>query len=107
MIAPRERDGLEAATPDPAAARSLSPMAIRVAVVAAALLLSAAPSASAARIATADRAAITAVLNRYVPAALERKDLRLAYELSGPYVRGGMTLKEWLHGGIPVYPFPA
>lgn len=82
-------------------------MAVRVAIAAAALLLSVVPPASAARIATADRAAITAVLNRYVPAALERKDLRLAYELSGPYVRGGMTLKEWLHGGIPVYPFPA
>ena len=82
-------------------------MSVRVAVLAAALLLAGVSSASAARIAKADRAAITAVLDRYVPAALERKDLRLAYELSGPYVRGGMTLKEWLHGGIPVYPFPA
>ena len=82
-------------------------MTVRVALLVAALLPAAVPSASAARIAQTDRAAITAVLNRYVPAALERKDLRLAYELSGPYVRGGMTLKQWLRGGIPVYPFPA
>ena len=69
------------------------------------------PAASAAaekpKLPPAERAAITRVLDRYVHAALERKDLRLAYMLSGPQVRGGMTLRAWLHGGIPVYPFPA
>jgi hypothetical protein len=78
---------------------------VLIALLAAAAVLAA--PASAARVAPAERRQITAVLDRFVPAALERKDLRLAYELSGPYVRGGMTLREWLHGGIPVYPYPA
>lgn len=79
----------------------------RAAAVAVAALALVAVPAAAARVSPDERAAITAVLDRYVPAALERKDLRLAYALSGPYVRGGMTLREWLHGGIPVYPYPA
>jgi hypothetical protein len=38
---------------------------------------------------------------------LQRKDVRRGWELSGPQIRGSSTLKEWLHGGVPVYPFPA
>jgi hypothetical protein len=73
------------------------------------LLLPAAQASAAAKpkVTPAERAAITKVIDEYVPAALERKDLRRAYALSGPQVRGGMTLRQWLHGGIPVYPFPA
>jgi hypothetical protein len=66
------------------------------------------PAASAApTIAAPDRAAIRDVLNRYIPAMLLRKDVRLGWQLSGPQIRGSSTLKEWLHGGVPVYPFPA
>src|SRR4051812_31144909 len=81
----------------------------RIAVVALASLLLGAPAASAAakRLAPADRKAIRAVLTQYIPAVLQRKDVRLGYELSGPQVRGSTTLREWLRGGVPVYPFPA
>ena len=81
----------------------------RLALLAAAAALLALPPAASAKphLSSADSQAIAAVLTRYIPAALERKDLRLAYELSGPQVRGGMSLNEWLHGGIPIYPFPA
>ena len=76
-------------------------------VAVAAVLLLPGTAAAKPHLRSADAKAIAAVLTRYVPAALERKDLRLAYELSGPQVRGGMTLKEWLKGDIPVYEFPA
>ena len=81
----------------------------RAALLAAAAAVLALPPAAAAKphLSSADSKAIAAVLTRYIPAALERKDLRLAYELSGPQIRGGMSLQEWLHGGIPVLPFPA
>ena len=72
-----------------------------------ALALPAGAAAAKPKLSKKERAAITAVLDEYVRAALERKDLKRAYELSGPQVRGGMSLWEWLHGGIPVYPFPA
>jgi hypothetical protein len=66
------------------------------------------PAAAAAPpIAPPDRAAIRSVLNRYIPAMLQRKDVRLGWELSGPQIRGSSTLREWLKGGVPVYPFPA
>ena len=72
-----------------------------------ALLVLAAPAAAATKLKPADRAAIKAVLNQYVPAVLERKDIVLGWKLSGPQVRGTTTLKEWQHGGVPVYPFEA
>jgi hypothetical protein len=82
---------------------------LRLVVIAAlaALGASAGPAAAAPKLAPADRAAIRDVLTRYIPAVLERRDPRLGYELSGPQVRGSTTLKEWLRGDLPVYPFPA
>lgn len=71
------------------------------------LLAGGAQAAVQPRLKPADRDAIRAVLTRYVPAVLERKDLRLGYALSGPQVRGSTTLADWLRGGVPVYPFPA
>jgi hypothetical protein len=66
------------------------------------------PAAAAApTIAPQDRAAIRSVLNRYIPAMLLRQDVRLGWQLSGPQIRGSSTLREWLHGGVPIYPFPA
>jgi hypothetical protein len=71
--------------------------------------LAIAPAAAAAppQIAAADRAAIRSVLNEYIPAMLQRQDVRRGWELSGPQIRGSSTLQEWLTGGVPVYPFPA
>jgi hypothetical protein len=81
----------------------------RIVLLALALLLLVAAPASAAtsRLAPADRKAIRSVLTQYIPAVLQRQDVRLGYELSGPQVRGSTTLREWLRGGVPVYPFPA
>jgi hypothetical protein len=80
---------------------------VALAVALCGVLLGPSAAAAAPRLRPADSEAIRAVLSRYVPAVLERKDVRLGYQLSGPQVRGTTTLREWLHGGVPVYPFPA
>ena len=49
---------------------------------------------------------VTATLDAFVVAAVERKDLARAYELSTPTLRGGLTRQEWLTGAIPVAPYP-
>jgi hypothetical protein len=110
LIARREHRRRELAT-DKSARRAyqwdMTPR-LAIAVLLASLLLPAtAAGAGKPKVTPRERAAITAVIDRYVQAAVERKDLKRAYELSGPQVRGGMSLREWLHGGIPVYPFPA
>jgi hypothetical protein len=46
------------------------------------------------------------VLGRFVLTAVARTNLAEAYQLSGPGLRQGMPLKEWLKGAIPVVPFP-
>jgi hypothetical protein len=71
------------------------------------LLLAGAASAAQPRLRPVDRDAIRGVLTRYIPAVLERRDLRLGYALSGPQVRGSTTVADWLRGEVPVYPFPA
>lgn len=81
---------------------------LRLLAVLAALAVPASAAAEAKpKVTPAERVAITKVIDAYVPAALERRNLELAYDLSGPQVRGGMSLREWLGGGIPIYPFPA
>jgi len=50
------------------------------------------------------RREINATLNRFVPAAVLRRDPMEAYELSTPALREGATRKEWERGEIPVYP---
>ena len=49
---------------------------------------------------------VTATLDAFVVAAVERKDLSRAYDLSTPTLRGGMTRAQWLTGSIPVAPYP-
>lgn len=44
---------------------------------------------------------------RFVAAAVLRKDLETAWALSGPGVRGTYTKEKWLTGSIPVVPYPA
>src|SRR5512146_3092484 len=41
-----------------------------------------------------------AVARRFVQTAVARKNLREAYAFSGPAIREGMTLKQWLTGNI-------
>ncbi len=51
------------------------------------------------------RREINATLDRFVPAAVLRKDPMEAYALSTPTLRGSATRAEWRNGEIPVYPF--
>jgi hypothetical protein len=50
------------------------------------------------------RREINATLNRFVPAAVLRKDTMTAYELSTPALRSGASREEWERGEIPVFP---
>jgi hypothetical protein len=56
---------------------------------------------------TGERRAIDEALDRFVPAAVKRRDPGLAYELVTPALRAGTTRADWATGTIPVQPFPA
>lgn len=55
-----------------------------------------------ARLTAADRRAIDHALDVFLPAAMERKDLALAWTLAGPELRSAQTKQEWLGGSTPV-----
>jgi hypothetical protein len=55
----------------------------------------------------ATRHAIDALLDRFVPAAVARKDPGAAYDLVTPSGHEGLTRAEWKTGNIPVYPYTA
>ncbi len=46
------------------------------------------------------------VARRFVETAVARKNLAAAYALSGPAIRQGQTLKEFMTGNIAVVPYP-
>lgn len=50
------------------------------------------------------RREINETLDRFVPAAVLRRDTMAAYELSTPNLRAGASRKEWERGQIPVFP---
>jgi hypothetical protein len=54
-----------------------------------------------------DRAAINRTLDRFVPAAVARRNPADAYAVSTPNLRGQATARQWRTGDIPVHPFPA
>jgi hypothetical protein len=54
-----------------------------------------------------DRAAINVTLDRFVPAAVARKNPAGAYAFSTPNLRSQATARQWRAGDIPVHPFPA
>lgn len=56
------------------------------------------------RLTPAMRREINATLNRFVPAAVLRKDTMAAYQLSTPGLRAGASEAEWERGQIPVFP---
>jgi hypothetical protein len=49
--------------------------------------------------------AALSVARKFIVTAVARRELRSAWAISGPHVRQGMKLKEWLTGNIPVIPF--
>jgi hypothetical protein len=64
-------------------------------------------SATHAKLTRADRLAIDRTLDAWVPAALERRDLALAWRLSGPEFRSGSSLAAWRKGSTSVPSYPA
>lgn len=48
----------------------------------------------------------TRVAQEFILTAVARKNLRKAYTLSGPHIRQGQSLKEWMTGNIAVVPYP-
>jgi hypothetical protein len=42
----------------------------------------------------------------FILTAVARKNLRRAYEISGPQITQGQSLKEWMTGNIAVIPYP-
>ena len=59
------------------------------------------------RLTPADRRAIDATLDRFVPHAVARRDVGKSYELATANLRGGLSRHEWARGSIGVYPYPA
>jgi hypothetical protein len=53
------------------------------------------------------RRGIAQTLERFIPAAVGRRDTELAWRLAGPGLRAGGTRRAWLAGDMPVFPFPA
>lgn len=49
--------------------------------------------------------AVRPVISRFVATAVARKNLAAAYAISGPAIRQGQTLKQFLSGNIAVVPF--
>jgi hypothetical protein len=59
-----------------------------------------------AHLSPADRHAINVLLDRFLPAALTRRDPAAAWALAGPELRSGSTLAAWRIGTSPVPYYP-
>ena len=60
-----------------------------------------------ARLTRVDRREIDSVLDRFIPAAVERKNLALGWSLAGPEFRASSSLAQWKAGNSPVPYYPA
>jgi hypothetical protein len=54
-----------------------------------------------------DRRQIGALIDRFVPTAVGRRDVVASYDLVTPALRSGMSRSEWASGSIPVTPYAA
>ena len=73
-----------------------------------AVLAGAAPATATPRLSSADREAISTVLDRFVKDVVLRENLREGWDLAGPDLRGGTTRAAWISGkGVTVAAFPA
>jgi len=50
---------------------------------------------------------VKTLARQFIRTAVARKDLRRAYQLVGPEIKQGQSLKEWMTGNIAVVPYPA
>jgi hypothetical protein len=46
------------------------------------------------------------IVVKFINTAVVRKNLAEAWKISGPQIRQGLSLKEWMTGNIPVVPYP-
>jgi hypothetical protein len=51
--------------------------------------------------------AVKTLARAFITTAVARKDLRRAYQLVGPEITQGQSLKQWMKGNIAVVPYPA
>jgi hypothetical protein len=54
------------------------------------------------RLTAADRRGIDRTLDRFLPAAMERRDPAAGWALAGPEMKSGSTLADWRRGDSPV-----
>ena len=59
------------------------------------------------RLTAADRRGIDDVLDRFIPAAVERQSAATAWALAGPELRAASSLAQWRRGETPVPAYPA
>ena len=57
------------------------------------------------RLTPAMRRGIDSTLAEFVPAAVARRDPTRAWQLAGPGLRAGGTLRDWQSGELPVHPY--
>src|SRR4249919_6831 len=77
------------------------------ALIASAALVLAAPVFAAAPLSARDRQQISAAVDTFVNHAVRRSNVGASYAVVTPNMRGGMTLKQWSRGDLPVNPYPA
>lgn len=68
--------------------------------------LESAPERREVRLTPAMRRGINETLDRFIPAAVGRRNPIVAWELAGPALRVGSTRRDWRDGDLPVHPFP-
>jgi hypothetical protein len=59
------------------------------------------------RLTSADRRRIDLLLDRFIPAAVERRSAATAWALAGPELRASSSLAQWRAGNTPVPEYPA
>jgi hypothetical protein len=55
----------------------------------------------------AERAAAERTLSVFVPSAFIRRNLARSWPLATPHMKLGTSRSDWLHGNLPVVPYPA
>ena len=59
------------------------------------------------KLSQADRRQIDTLLDRFIPAAVDRRDPSTAWALAGPEMRGASSLSAFRNGDLPVPSYPA
>jgi hypothetical protein len=54
-----------------------------------------------------EKAAATATLSKFVRSAIVRRNLASSWPLATPHMKAGTSRSDWLHGDLPVVPYPA